>query len=333
MDNLKNRVTIYEVAKISGVSLATVSRVINNKDNVTEKTKIKVRKVIESLGYKPSGVAKALATNKSTNIGVIIPSANYVYIANMLNGIAEEARNSGFDISLFTTSHDKKEVIEVVEKVIQSHVDGAIIFDDELDVAEIETIASYTVPVIAVNNKIVAETVGCITLGVERLFKEILSKQLLRDKSKPMIFLHVSNAGRLLERVERMFVTTHNELSKPYSIYDCDDSYTKTYNDFLDVFKTTKKGYYIAYRDSIAAAVINAATDSNLRVPEDIEVLSLIGTKYANIIRPTISSLHLDMHQIGIKSMQMLNQLLNNELSEKKEKVRSVYVKRDSTEE
>ena len=83
MDNLKDRVTIYQVAQAAGVSLATVSRVINKQGNVTDATRAKVEETIKRLGYKPSGLAQALATNKTTNIGVIIPSANYVYISNM----------------------------------------------------------------------------------------------------------------------------------------------------------------------------------------------------------------------------------------------------------
>ena len=105
MDNLKDRVTIYQVAQAAGVSLATVSRVINKQGNVTESTRNKVEETIRRLGYKPSGLAQALATNKTTNIGVVIPSANYVYISNMLNGISEVAKEKGFVLTLFTTSH------------------------------------------------------------------------------------------------------------------------------------------------------------------------------------------------------------------------------------
>src|SRR5574344_2247850 len=123
MDNLKERVTIYEVAKASGVSLATVSRVINNSDTVKEDTKKKVMAVIKKLGYKPSGLAQPLATNKTTNIGVIIPSANYVYISNLLNGISEVAKEKGFVLTLFTTSHSRDEALSCLEKVIKSHVD------------------------------------------------------------------------------------------------------------------------------------------------------------------------------------------------------------------
>ncbi len=99
----------------------------------------------------------------------------------------------------------------------------------------------------------------------------------------------------------------------------------------MNYFKTHKSGYFVAYRDSIGAAIVNAATDSKLRVPEDVEVLSLVGTKYANIIRPTLSSMNIDLQDVGKRSIYMLIDLLNHELYEKSYKVQSVYIKRDST--
>ena len=127
MKNTKDRVTIYEVARASGVSLATVSRVINKQGNVTEATRKKVEETIVRLGYKPSALAQALATNRSTNIGVVIPSANYVYISNMLNGITDAAKEKGYVLTLFVTSHSRDDAKQMIEKVITSHVDGAII--------------------------------------------------------------------------------------------------------------------------------------------------------------------------------------------------------------
>ncbi len=81
MDNLKDRVTIYQVAQAAGVSLATVSRVINKQGNVTEATRSRVEETIKRLGYKPSGLAQALATNKTTNIGVVsfLPPTMFIF--------------------------------------------------------------------------------------------------------------------------------------------------------------------------------------------------------------------------------------------------------------
>jgi len=330
MEDLKDRVTIYEVAKASGVSLATVSRVINNSNTVKEDTKRKVMAVIKKLGYKPSGLAQALATNKTTTIGVIIPSANYVYISNLLNGVCEVCRDKGFDVSLYTTSHSREDALNCLEKVIKSHVDGVIVFDDELGPDDLEVFNSYSVPVISINNNFTSSKIGSISFGYEHLIKSII-KDYFNRGNKKMTFLHVHNAGRLLARVENAFIQTHIEADREYDIMNCDDSYTRTYRDFMERFKTNHKEYVIAYRDSIAAAVLNAATDSGLRVPEDIEVLSIIGTKYSNIIRPQISNMFIDNQEVGRRAMYMLIDLINNQLFEKQYKFESVYVKKDST--
>ena len=336
MNYLKDRVTIYEVAKASGVSLATVSRVINNQSNVTEATRKRVQETIKRLGYKPSGLAQALATSKSTTIGVVIPSANYVYISNFLNGITEIAKQKGYNLSLFSTSHSKEDAESVLENVIKSHCDGAIIFDDELDEEDISKLSNYAVPAIVVNNRIEAEKVGCITFGYEHLLREIIAKHLESDVNKLPIFLHVHNCGRLLARTEKSFIGVCESFNREYRIINCDDSYTRSYKDFLEYFQddaNKHNQFFIAYRDSIAAAVINAATDSGLRVPEDVEVMSLIGTKYAAILRPTITSMNIDMNEIGKRAMYMLIDLATDNLKSKRYKFESTYTKRDSTKE
>ena len=107
MDNFKDRVTIYEVAKAAKVSLATVSRVINNKGNVTEDTKRRVEEAIEKLGYKPSSLAQGLATSKTTNIAIILPAANYVYISYMLSGMIDVGRIYGYRCTVFTSDSNE----------------------------------------------------------------------------------------------------------------------------------------------------------------------------------------------------------------------------------
>lgn len=330
MENLKDHVTIYEVAKEANVSLATVSRVINNSGTVRPDTKEKVLRVIKELGYKPSGLAQALATNKSTSIGVIIPSANYVYISNMLNGVTEVCRDKGFTLNLYTTSHSREDALSSLERVIKSRVDGVIVFDDELDAPDLEFLNNYSVPVININNKICESKIGCIPFGYEHLIKKIIEDNFVRGDKK-MTFVHVHNSGRLLSRIENQFIKVHKENDREYNIVNCDDSYHRTYQDFIERFKKDRKGYFIAYRDSIAAAIINAATDSGLTVPDDIEVLSIIGTKYSSIIRPSISNLYIDFQEVGKRSMYMLIDLINNRLTEKEYKFESVYIKKYST--
>ena len=331
MDNLKERVTIYQVAQASGVSLATVSRVINKQGNVTEATRTKVEETIKRLGYKPSGLAQALATNRTTNIGIVIPSANYVYIANMLSGVSEVAKEKGFVLTLFTTGHSREDAISMIEKVIVSHVDGAIIFDDELDEADVEKINSYSVPTIVINKKITGDRTGCVNFSYSNALARLIQSYYQNHGDVEMTFIHLHNCGRLLSHCERRFIAVHQKINKPYHIMNVDDSYTRTYTDFTNYFQNHRKGYFIAYRDSIAAAVANAATDCGLRIPEDIQVVSLVGTKYAHIVRPTLTSLDLDWQEVGKRSMYMLIDLINRNLEEKSYKFDAQLVLRNST--
>mgnify|MGYP000003630638 FL=1 len=314
MKNLKDRVTIYQVAQAAGVSLATVSRVINKQGSVTPETRAKVEKTIKDLGYRPSGLAQALATNRTTNIGIVIPSANYVYIANMLSGITEVAREKNYILTLFSTAHSRDEALQMIERVISSHVDGAIVFDDQLDSDDIKRIASYNVPTVVIDSRIEGDKIGAIRFNYDVALKQIIVDYYAHGGTEPMTFLHVHNAGRLLSRCEKVFIQTHEELGRPYHVVNCDDSYTHTYNDFKEFFKKNSKGYFICYRDSIAAAVENAAQDLGLSLPNQVEVLSLGGTKYAYIVRPTLTTMHIDMHEVGKRAMYMLTDLLNNDL-------------------
>ena len=333
MQNLKDRVTIYQVAQAAGVSLATVSRVINKSESVTPATRKKVQDTIEALGYKPSGLAQALATNRSTNIGIIIPSANYVYLANMLSGITEVAKEKSYQLTLFTTSHSREEALNTIEKVITAHVDGTIIFDDQLGPDDVNKIASYNVPSVVIDNKISGDRVADIRFSYDSQLETIIRNYYSSGATNPMAFLHVHDAGRLLGRCEKIFLKTHDELGKDYRIVNCHDSYTQTYQQFLDYFKdpSNQRGFYFCYRDSIAAAVLNAATDSGIKVPEQVEVLSLVGTKYAYIVRPTLTTMQIDMHEVGKRAMYMLTDLLNQELVVKTARIEAKLTKGQST--
>lgn len=326
----KTRVTIYEVAKHAGVSLATVSRVINDAPSVSQATKDKVRNVIKKLGYKPSILAQGLATSRSLTIGVVIPSSNYVYISNFLNGVQEEAKELGLKILIFTTFHSRNDAYKVIEEVIKAHVDGIVIFDDELTSEDIRGINSYDVPAIIVNHTVYGEKSGCIIFNHEELIRKICLDN-IHHSSKTMTFLHVHNGGRLLKRVETAFISTLEAQNHQFEIKNCDDSYSSTYEEFKEYFKFNKSGYFIAYRDSIAAAITNAAIEAGLRVPEDVEVISIIGTRYSRILRPSISAMNVNFTDVGKRSVVMLNDLMNGSLTQKIAKFDVKIVKRQST--
>ncbi len=331
MNNLKDRVTIYQVAQAANVSLATVSRVINKKGNVTEETRKRVEETIAKLGYKPSALAQALATNKSTTIGIIIPSVNYVYISNLLTGLTEIAKELGFIVTLFTTSRSREETLATIERVITSHVDGAIIFDDELDYRDIETINSYHVPTIVINSHMTGEQAGSLAFNYDEILLKLIKEYYQKGNNVAPTFLHVHNGGRLVSKCEKSFVRYHEERDLPFNIINCDDSYTRTYGDFKEYFKSHKKGTFVCNRDSIAAAILNAATEAGLSIPNNVQVLSIVGGKYAHIVKPYLSAIYINMQEVGRRAMYMLDDLIKGQLIQKTYTFEGKYEKRDST--
>lgn len=322
----KDRVTIYEVAKNAGVSLATVSRVINNQSNVTPETKRRVEETIKKLGYRPNALAQGLATSRTTNVGIVIPDTNYVHITNLLSGMIDIGKIYGYQTTLFVTKYSKEEAKDVISKLITSHVDGAIIFDDQLEEADIHSIESYNVPTIIIGNKIKGEKLGSITLNLTDAFKEVLNTY---AKEKNITLLHVPTQGKLIDTLQE--VASQTIPSDHLQVISCSDSYHEVYSYFVDYFKSIKTGYFICPRSSLACAVQNAALDVGLKVPEDIEVLSVIGTKYSIITRPTISSLELDMYEVGSIAMRMLTKLLKGELNTRDHELTATFSQRSST--
>ncbi len=316
--NYKSRITIYEVARASGYSLATISRVINNKPNVQEETKKKVLEIIEQLGYKPSALAQGLATSKTTNIGIVLPSQNYLYISNMLYGLADIAKIYGYQTTLFLTKPERDDVKEAIEKLIASHVDGAVLFDDSLQEEDFKEILKYNIPSVFIGHNIVSENIASITLNYEDEVRKIINEH-FSCGDEIVYYLNMPESGTLNEKLKNAAESEAKKINKidKFKVIEINDVYEDTYLYFKEFFKTTKCGCFITPRDSISCAVSNAALDNGLNVPLDVQIVALIGTKYSKIMRPQLSSIYIDMYEVGSIAMRMLTKLLTGVLKQK----------------
>ena len=123
--------TIYDVARGAGVSLATVSRVLNNPEKVKDETRQRVLKVIKELGYRPNVIARGLASRKTTTVGVVISDITRASVAEMLGGISDIAQNYHYSIKLFSVREDM-DVIDTLHNIVAEQVDGVLYLNDEL---------------------------------------------------------------------------------------------------------------------------------------------------------------------------------------------------------
>ena len=136
----KNTVaTIYDVAGMARVSMATVSRVLNTPDKVNPETRDKVLRIIEEVGYKPNPIARELATKKRNPvIGIIVLNITHELVSQILSGVFEAVEDISYCVKLFQVSK-KKSFTEFISDVMIEKVDGIILLNDCLDESKINT--------------------------------------------------------------------------------------------------------------------------------------------------------------------------------------------------
>lgn len=325
----KEHVTIYEVAHVAGVSLATVSRVINHRGNVTEATRQKVEAAISKLGYKPSQLAQSLATSRSTNIAILIPSPNYVYISNLLAGMIDVSKIYGYRTNVFTCDGDA-DAGKIIDKIVSSRVDGVVVFHPKISQVTLDKLDAGHTPYVQIESSL--RTKSEITVHID--FETPVAAEIARYVKKNVTDIaYVGVEEELSERFYRLVESTFAEHGLAYNQrYQVEDSYHFVYNQFASEFKKGKfHKVYVTPRDSLAVAIANAATDNGYQAGKDFEVFAVIGTKYSSLARPQITSMEIDMYEVGSIAMRMMTKKLNNSLVHNDFHFQCEFVHRDST--
>ena len=322
------KATIYDVAKLACVSLATASRVINGVDNVALDTKQRVLDAIKQLNYKPSVIAKELASKKTTSVAIIVPELNYTYISHVVSGLMQEATEMGYECLIFTTKNSKNDVSTVVSKVLSRRVNGIVFFNDSLSEDELNELINFDIPVVSlgVENK----KISSVSWHYKNQIVDLVNEALSRDKQ--ICFIKVSDSSKMEERILKGVRQAYIENASYFdNVLEVKDSYNATYELIKEKLPTMKNSLFIATRDSIALAALNAALDLNYKVPEDFEFMAMIGTKYSELTRPKLSSFNIDMRGLGKEGMRVLSELIldNGKIIQKK--LPFVFVKRGST--
>ena len=160
---------IYDIAKLAGVSIATVSRVVNDSPRVSEKTKLKVRAVMEENNYTPNVFARGLGLDSMKTIGIICPDVSDTYMARAVSFIERRLRGYGYDCILYCSgSHqDKKE--QALELILKKRIDALVLVgstyagkSEEDDSVDYIRSAAEKIPVFLINGKVEAENIYCV---------------------------------------------------------------------------------------------------------------------------------------------------------------------------
>lgn len=127
MNRSKTRPTIKDVARASGVSAQTVSRVVNNRPDVADETRERVKKVIQDIGYQPSALARSLIRNESLTLGIVTAGLKHLGPSRTLNGITGAAEEAGYSLLLKELpNYNATDIVPIIDELRSRHVDGII---------------------------------------------------------------------------------------------------------------------------------------------------------------------------------------------------------------
>lgn len=325
------RITIYDVAKEANVSLATVSRVINDANIVRGDTKERVEAAIEKLGYKPSAIAQGLALKKTTTIALVIPEASFTYIGQIINGLLDVSKIYKYNILLHTVTEGITNISEVVENIIKSCVDGVILYSDKLQSEDLSKLSTFEIPIVVINNNVTGYKVSSVYANIEKAVYEITTKYLEKGIDNIAVVEDRTNKNS----VKHILSGANKAFTEKGKEFDCfiaiPNEYHNSYEYLRGYFKEHKHKLVLCNRDSQAMACLNAAEEEGIKIPEDMEIICLIDTKYNTMMRPQLSSFFIPSYDLGAVAMRMITKMLSNDNDVKPVELPYVFTPRQTT--
>lgn len=326
------RVTIYDVAKEANVSLATVSRVINGLDIVREDTRERVQEAILKLGYKPNAIAQGLALQKTTTLALVVPEASFNYTGQIINGLLDVAKIYKYNIMLHTTTEGIVEINEIIENIIKSRVDGVIMYNDKLLYDELKELTKYQYPIVLIGNRMSDDNVACVYVDIEKATYELVKKYLDRGSNDIAIIEDRKNPFAIKQMIDGAQKAFKEYGVEGFSYIDIPNNYRSSYEFLKNYFKEHKHDVIISHRDSQALATINAASENNIKIPEQLEVICAIDTKYNAMVRPQLSGFAIPSYDLGAVAMRIMTKMLYNEpLDDREIELSYLFTPRQST--
>ena len=309
--------SIKDVAKEAGVSIATVSRVLNDIDVVNEETKKKVQEAIKKLGYRPNIVARSLKTQRTRTIGIIVPDISSQVYPEIVRGAEDVANIYKYNVMLCNSDCDGEKEKEYLKVLKEKMVDGVLYMSSSLEQDTLDLINELDIKTVLVvtSNKDNALPSVCID-NVSGAYEA--TKYLLDKGRKNIAFIGISkndkNAwGMRFEGYEKALTEAGLEVKEELCFFQNlkIKSGKKGVSELLA--RGCKFDGIVCASDEIAMGAINTLRENNISVPKDVSVIGFNGIEMAKNFYPTITTIEQPMYDMGSVAMRMLIKLLNKQ--------------------
>lgn len=311
---MKDKVTIKDIAKATGVSASTVSRIINNKGKYTQETRQAVWDAIRDLKYSPNILAKSLRSKRSTLVGIMVPTLYDDFFGVLADHLARELLQFGFAPMVYSTYNDEEIEKRYCSMLVSLNASGMIYILKETPVyeegASIPTIFIGNAPEVSENSvRILFDIVG----GAKEATQELVDAGCRR-------IVYIESARRRESRVGRYLGYQQALWENGIPI---DESLVitvggKDYADISDALgRLIDRGIpfdgVFSNKVSGSIEVINFLKKKGLRVPEDIKIVSFENGRPAELYNPGISAIEMDTSQASESAVSILREMIERQ--------------------
>ncbi|MEY8461755.1 catabolite control protein A [Streptococcus merionis] len=320
MLNTDETVTIYDVAREAGVSMATVSRVVNGNKNVKENTRKKVLEVIERLDYRPNAVARGLASKKTTTVGVVIPNIANAYFSPLAQGIDDIAEMYKYNIIIANSDENDDKEVNVVNSLFAKQVDGIIFMGYHLTDKVRAEFSRSRKPIVLAGTVDLEYQLPSVNIDYKQATADAV--KLLAKNNKKIAFV----SGPLLDEINgKVRLKGYKEGLKSSKIsfneglvFEAKYKYQEGYALAERVLKSGATAAVVA-EDEIAVGLLNGVEDAGIKVPEDFEIITSNDSTLTKFARPNLTSISQPIYDIGAIAMRMLTKIMLKEDLEDRE--------------
>lgn len=304
---VRKSITMKDVAKLAGVSVGTVSRVINNENGIKELTLSKVKSAIEELNYIPDAYARGMKKSKTETIALIIPTVWHPFFAEFAYYVENELSNHNYKLLLCNISGSKKE-IEYINMLQQNKVDGII----AITYSPIDDYLTTNIPFVSIDRTYDNKNIACVTSD-NKAGGRLAAKTLLEKGCQHLAFIGGHNQTTNETKNRHWYFKEYLEKvgQTCYSLdYDEDVSDTKyQVESFLREHSDIDGIFTI--NDFLALDVIEILRKLGRRVPEDVQVIGYDGIRLAAERKNPVSTIKQPLEEMAKEAVQILLSIID----------------------
>lgn len=310
------QVNIYEIAKRAGVSIATVSRVLNNNVNVRSETREKVISVLKESDYTPNAIARSLAVNRTETIGVLASDIRDSYYANAIYTIEQGFRDYGYNVILCNTGGQIEEKKKYINVLLQQKVDGIIfvgsVFREKYGNQHILD-AAAKVPVVMLNSYIKSKNIYSIVCDDEYATISII-KELYKKGHTEFAYLYDVKSFSGISKLKGFVAGLKNVgiSFDPNSVIQVSQGLNGGMEG-IDILEKRGIKYtaVVTSEDDICVGAVKRLQSMKKRIPDDVAVFGFDNTILAKCTTPELSSVDNKVHTMGITAVQVMKNRLD----------------------